>query len=126
MNFAACRAMVSPLGARLLMCSELVSGCITTLAIVRCRASKFIRHGPKRFSRESDSLSRLRCGLRGRWECCRPIQEEWQYGRRVEWRGRRASRRDRSPDDRGYRECIFRTWNGRPYEFALRLLREAC
>src|SRR5260370_16910091 len=114
--------MAPPLGACLLMCSELVSGCITTLAIVRCRVSKFIRHGPKRFSRESDSLSRLRCGLRGRWECCRPIQEEWQCGRRVEWRDRRASRRDRSPDNLGYREFIFRTLNVTPYKIFLRLL----
>src|SRR5882724_4635461 len=126
MNLAACCDIGSPPGACLLMCSELVSGCITALAIVRCKVRRFILHAPERFSPGSDSLSGLRCELRGMWGCCRPIQGAWQCGRHVEWRGRRVSRRDRSPDDRGYRECISRTWNGRRYEFVRLVPREPC
>src|SRR6266404_5696242 len=102
------------------MCSEGVSGCITTLAMVRCRVSRFIQHAPERFLRESDWLSKLRCELRGKWECCRPIQEAWQCARRVERRDHRASRRDRLRDDRGYREYTSRIWNVRRCEFARR------
>src|SRR6266478_5603067 len=113
MKRAACMDMASPFGARLLMCSDGVSGCITALAIVRWRLSKFIRHAPERFSQESDSLSMLRCALREKSECCRPIQAMSQCGRLSESRGRTVSRPGQSPDDRGYREYIFRTWSDR-------------
>src|SRR6202030_3343293 len=50
--------MGCPPGACLLICSEGVSGCITTLAMVRCRASRFIagfsyRTGQNAFCQEA-------------------------------------------------------------------------
>src|SRR5438034_11111689 len=126
MKRAACLDMASPFGARLLMCADGVSCCITALAIVRWRLSKFIRHAPERFSQESDSLSTLRYELREKSECCRPIQAMSQCVRLSGSRGRTASRPGQSPDDRGCREYIFRTWSDRQCELARRVGQERC
>src|SRR5262249_30602670 len=69
---------------------------------------------------QTGSLSAPRDGLRRNSESDRPIPAGSRFGQLVGWRGRRASRPGRAPDDRECRECISQTSNGPRYESARR------